>query len=500
MLVREGNMAKDLSDKSEEKLSGNIKITDNSNDSPSEPDLDKSKTLEEAINDDKKSTEAPDADTKEMLSAETEIEDDVLGSEVSEDLKNNSVQKSEKKPRNGKKALKILLVLILLAGIGVAAWYFLVKNKDTSSNTSSQQPAQQAVVPENTNTPDTVVYAYHEKDTDPYTLYWRPAEGGERSKIATLSKNEVLNQFDVQKNVVAYSTDTGINVSTDAGRTFSPIVEFEKTDGGNTLGDQVTSLQISKEGTKISYGFLKANTTEGNEATTVNLDGSDKEVLFTSKKPGVFIEAYSEKANKMVYWEGCYNCDGNFVDLKIRNLETNKDTTIEENLKNTVYGSRSFAISDDFSTLVAAQGTIDSSVDGGVGIALTGPFTINKFDLKTLEKTQIATVGSKNEKSANGTPKYREVLVGFVAGSNTSLYYTDDESIYTSDDGSQPTMMFSANKNILFAPFIGTDSAITGSGEDTSDYLLTNYDVAAKKTTKIFAGDNNTVIIGVATK
>ncbi|HMS23942.1 MAG TPA: hypothetical protein PKB09_04000 [Candidatus Saccharibacteria bacterium] len=493
-------MAKDVSDKSEDKSSGNIKINDGSNDMSSEPDLDKTKTLEEVMNEDQKPTEAPDADTKEMISAETEIEDDVLAGDVSEDLHNNSVQKSEKKSGSGKKALKILLVIILLAGIGFAAWYYLVKNKDTNSNNVNQQPTQQVVVPENTNTPDTVVYAYHEKDTDPYTLYWRPAEGGERSKIATLSKNEVLNQFDVQKNVVAYSTDTGINVSTDGGRTFSPIVEFEKTDGGNTLGDQVTSLQISKEGSKIVYGFLEANTTEGNEATAVNLDGSDKEVLFTSKKVGVFIEAYSEKANKMVYWEGCYNCDGNFVDLKIRNLETNKDTTIEANLKNTVYGSRSFAISDDFSTLVAAQGIIDTSTDGGLGIALTGPFTINKYDLKTLDKTQIATVGSKNEKNANGTPKFRDVLVGFVAGSNTSIYYTDDESVYTSDDGSQSTMMFSANNNILFAPFIGTDSAIAGSGEDTSDYLLTNYDVTTKKTTKIFAGDNNTIIMGVATK
>ena len=78
MLVREGNMAKDLSDKSEDKSSGNIKINDNSNDSPSEPDLDKSKTLEEAMQDNQESDKKPDADTKEMLSAETEIEDDVL--------------------------------------------------------------------------------------------------------------------------------------------------------------------------------------------------------------------------------------------------------------------------------------------------------------------------------------------------------------------------------------------------------------------------------------
>lgn len=495
-------MAKDLNEKSEDKSSGNIKINDNSNDDPSEPDLDKSKTLEEAIKDDKESPESPDADTKEMISAETEIEEDVLADDVSEDLQNNSVQKSEKKSSSGKgkKILKVLLVLVLLAGLGFAGWYFFVKQKDSASNTSNQQTNQQAVVPENTNTPDTVVYAYHEKDTDPYTLYWRPAEGGERSKIATLQKNEVVSQFDVQKNVVAYATDSGIKVSTDGGRTFSPVVEFEKADNGNTLGDQVTSLQISKEGTKIAYGFLKANTTSGNEVTTINLDGSDKKVLFTSKKVGVFIEAYSEKANKMVYWEGCYNCDGNFVDLKIRNLETNKDTTIEANLKNTVYGSRSFAISDDFTTLVAAQGTIDSSANEGLGIALTSPFTINKFDLKTLEKTKIATVGTTNEKNANGTPKFRDVLVGFVAGSNTSIYYTDDEGVYTSDDGSQPTMMFSANKNILFTPFIGKDSAITGSGEDTSDYLLTNYDVVTKKTVKIFAGDNNTLIMGVSTK
>ncbi len=500
MLVREGNMAKDNSDQSEDKSSGNIKITDNSSDKTTEHDIDKTKTIEEVMNEDEQSTKEPDTDTKEMLSAETEIDEDVLADDSPEELQITNTPKSSSKQNNGKKIIKILLVLILLAGIGFAAWYFLVKNKDSATNSTIQQPAQQAVTPENTNTPDTVVYAYHEKDTDPYTIYWRPATGGDRTEITKLSKNEVINQFDVQQNVVAYNTDAGINVSTDGGRTFNEVIQFDKADNGNTLGDQLTSLQISKEGTTIVYGFLKANTTSGNEVTSINLDGSDKKVLFTSKKPGVFIEAYSEQANKMVYWEGCYNCDGNFVDLKIRDLETDKITTIEANFKNTVYGSRSFAISDDFSTLVAAQGTIDNSVDGGVGIALTGPFTINKFDLKTLEKTKVATVGSANEKNPNGTPKYREVLVGFVAGSNTSIYYTDDESIYTSDDSSQPSLMFSANKNILYAPFIGSDSAITGSGDDTSDYLLTNYDVATKKTVEIFAGDNNTIIIGVATQ
>lgn len=474
------------------------KTSDNSDEISFDEDIkiDKSKTVEEAISETKE--KQPDQDTKDMLSAESEIEDDVLGDNT-DNLSDESVKtKPPKEPKNWKKFFKVLLILLLLAGAGAAAYYYFIKSKDSSNQqqtTTTDEPQQ---VVENSYTPDTVAYAYHEKESDPYTVFWRPADGGDRTQVTKLEKNDYITQFDAFLNIVAYSTTKGVFSSTDGGRTYTQIADLESS-GSEALGDQITSLSISKDGKKIAYALLpgKGQEKPKNTVFSIDPDGQNKTEMFSVDKAGVFIEAWNNEKNKMVYWSGCYNCDGNKLDLKIRDLSNDKEKQIDSSI-GIFYGGQSFGVSDDISSLAVALGS-PKAIDEGLG-SLIAPLTINKYDLSSLEKTEVATVGQAGEKNPNGTPKYREVLVGFTnVKDSTTIFYTDDEDLYTFDD-IKPVLVFSANKNILLAPFVGINTFITGSGDDTTDYLLTNYNSDDKKSKQIFAGDNNTVLFGVTTK
>jgi hypothetical protein len=458
-------------------------------------DLDKTKTIEEAINETPDSQ--PDEETKKMLSTDGEIDDDILA-ETSSNLarEENNDAKSPKKPKNWKKLFKVLLILILLAAAGFAVWYFVLTDKNVDNN-STQNVETQESVQENTNTPDAIVYAYHEKDTDPDTIYWRPANGGERTEITTLEKNTYVEHSDVFQNIVVYSTNKEISVSTDGGRTFKSIVQINDNTSSDALGDQVTSLKISRDGKRIAYGFLPEN--QNGQMISVDLNGQDKKELISSDK-ALFVEAWNASENKMVYWKGCYNCGGNTPDLQIRDLTTKKDKQIDESLKNTLNGLRDFAVTDDISTMVVAQGTPDPNAGEGLGLALIAPYTISTIDLESLEKTKVETVGTTGEKNPNGTTKYRQIIVGFFSPTK-HFYFTDENNVYQSFSGVKPAViLYSAKEDILHLPFASEEFVVAGAGPQDSDYQLAHYDVSTKKSAQVFIGDSQTSIFGVSTK
>ncbi len=484
------NKGKDSSDESNK--SGSI---DETNEPNSSEELDKSKTVEEAMSESEESH--PDEDTKEMLSPESEIDDDVLA-ETSKDLSNEESKpaKPPKQPKNWKKFFKILLILILLAGIGFAAWYFLLFKKD-NTNSATPQVETQETVQENTNTPDTVVYTYREKATDPDTLYWRPADSGERTKVKTFEKNVTIDHYDVFQNIVTYSTGKEIAVSTDGGRTYKQIVGINDNSASDALGDQVTSLKISRDGKRVAYGFLPEN--RDGQLFSVDLNGQDKKELLSIADNALFIEAWNASEDKMVYWKGCYNCGGISPNLQIRDLETKKDKQIINKGNAGDYGLADFSVSDDISTLVAVQGSPDPDPGEGLGITLVAPYKINSFDLSNLNKTQIETIGTAGEKNPNGTTKYRQIIVGFVSGTK-DIYYTDDNDVYLVKDTEDASLLYNAKDNILHLPFASEEYVVAGAGPVDGDYQLAHYDVSTKKSAQIFIGDNQTTIVGVSTK
>jgi len=457
-------------------------------------ELDMNATIEEL---ESGTSEGKNTDEAPMPDSDVEEDEDVVraAAENLDDDADHPPVKQVKLPSNRrKKVIMILLVLLLLGGGAAAAWYFFFR--DTASDQPpASAPVQEETVSQNTNTPDAVIYAYRENENSPDTLYWRPAEGGDRTEITKLGRDEFLTHYDVEKNVVAYATDKGIFLSSDGGRSFNEILSLEQA-ASDQLGDQITSLKLSNEANRLAYGLAPS---EGKSTIqSVNLEGQDKKELLESDKKGLFILKWSDEKQKMVYWKGCYNCDGNTIDPVMRDLAKGEEKQIDKTLKNTVYDS-GLAISDDLSTMVVAQGTPDDSANVGIGITLTAPYSVSSIDLESLKKIELATVGQAGEKNPNGTTKYRSVLTGFV-GNSTTAYYSDDESIYSLEGGDSPALLFAAKQDILYVPFINEDEYIVGFGESSNDYQLAHYSTDTKKTVQVFLGDDNTAILGVTTK
>ena len=220
----------------------------------------------------------------------------------------------------------------------------------------------------------------------------------------------------------------------------------------------------------------------------------------------MFISSWSTGKNKVVYQEGCYNCDGPRTGTFVYDTSSNKNTEIISGVKG--FDLNAVVASDDFTKVTYVESTANpnlagEALDGGSG----APYKINLLNLKTGKTTLVATIGTKNEKNSNGTYKYRFILAGKVLGTD-KFYYTDGEKqLFTFSTSSiTPSLAFSAGKNIYEVPLVAVNTTgdgqivFAGYGKDTSDYTLASYDTKTKKSVTIFQGDNNTVIFGVTTK
>jgi cytoskeletal protein RodZ len=391
-------------------------------------------------------------------------------------------QKGEKK----KLLLIVGLVVILLGGL--AYWWFMMRDNnnttDTNTTTKNQSQTTQST---NTYTPVNVAYAF-KGDNTPYTLYTRPAAGGERvAANQKLETSEYITDSDVNGDSIVLASDKAIYTSTDGGKTYKSVVKV-------TQGEEITSVKLSSDGKSMVYGFLAGGSTK-NIVKTSGLDGSGSKDLFTSEKMGVLITGYSSTKQQIIYRESCWGCDGPAELPILRDLKSNKTTNILSNKEQVEIAE--VAVSSDFTTLVYSQATYNATQDEP-GYAATAPFTIHKIDLSSNKDSTIATFGTKDEKNPNGTLRFRQVHVGFAAGSS-SIYYTDDSKLYLVS-ADKTSLIYEATKPLLYVPFVGSDTVIAGSGDQTADYKLVNYNYISKKSIDIFSGDNNTVIFGVTTK
>src|SRR5690606_6978958 len=175
----------------------------------------------------------------------------------------------------------------------------------------------------------------------------------------------------------------------------------------------------------------------------------------------------------------------NLADKKVSNLLSDVDS-------NTIQAA---AVSHDMSKLVFSQATVDESGDG-LGIAFVAPYKIQVLDISSGDISELATVGEAGEKNPNGTIKIRNVIVGFLAGTNTP-FYTDDSALFVGENSSAA---YESDSKIFKVLFVSENSVILSTGEQEVDYSLVNFDRTSKETANILAGDGNTSLIGVSTK
>lgn len=396
-------------------------------------------------------------------------------------------------PKKSKKKVFLILLLLVLIGGGAAAWYFLIYKKPAQpvvQQTTETKPAEETKPAAPTYEPNTVVYAYKAKDADPFSLYIRPAAGGDRTEVEKLGDKEIPNTYDVSGSNVAVAIGPSVLVSTDAGKSYTKIFT-----GVGTA--EITSLLFSTDGTRLAIAYL-ADANGKNVVKSVDLKGKDEKDLFTDSKAGVFLAGWDNKNQQIVYEDGCYNCDGPRSGVYLQDLSKKTTTQLLKGVDIKTLGH--IAVSSDFSTLVYQAGSLNAAADKDVTVGnfVGAPYTVGTVNLSSLKESTVATFGDKGEKNKNGTFKTRSVLVGFMAGTSTS-YYTDDANLYVAKTDT-PSNIYTATKPLLYVPYVSETTVISGAGDATSDYALTSYDVSAKKSTDIFSGDNNTILLGVTTK
>ncbi len=439
--------------------------------------IDTSQTIEEAAN----------------KTEDDSSEDDTLYRQAASEVAiEEPVDQPPKKPKKSrKKFLVVGLVLLLLAVAG--GWYFFLREKPAPapSQAPEQTEAPQAIGYE----PDAIAYTFRESSNLPHTLFWRLATGENRTQVRVLDRGDEISQFDVFGQTVVYSTARSVQLSNDGGRSYKEALALAP-------GEQVTSLRISDKG-NVAVALLPDNR-EANTVKSISATDGTVNELFTSKSAGVFVESWNEDKQLIVYQEGCYNCDGNSFGLSTINLADKKVTK----LLGSVDGKEvsSYAVARDGSKAVFVQGSIDSSSDG-LGYTTKAPYKIQSLDIASNKVSLITTIGTAGETNENGTVRRRNILVGFVAGSQAP-YYADGNSVqllFPSPDGDgevkPPVTLYEAREPIQHLPYVGEKVVIAGSGEqDAPDYTLVHYNIENQQATTIFEGDSNTLLFGVTTK
>lgn len=393
--------------------------------------------------------------------------------------------------KKSKKPLIITLLIIAFVTIGgcAAAWFWW-SNQPADSNTVTDQPAnssQQTKAPE----PNTVAYAFRTGEpTVPSNLFWRPADGGEKQDAgskanvgrALVHGNQIL--------IETYGTEgdaPGILYSSNGGKTYAPIFTGKKPATQSDMGDQITGLVFASDGKSVFFGLLS---NEGkNTVKRIFFDKPDVTTdIMTSDARGVFPIAFNVKTQKLVFHEGCFNCDGNFSPTIFSYDVTSKQrsTLIDGTDKHlTVIANKSAT------RLLVTAPTVDATktgVNSFFGYYVGAPYTITVYDLESNKSLEPAfTVGSASDNTY--------VRSGFMADDNTP-YYVMGSQILMPGKG-EPTLLYEAGKDIHEVFYVSATTVFASVGT-YDQYTLNRFGIKTQETKQLLSGDDtSTRIFGI---
>ncbi|HTE22186.1 MAG TPA: hypothetical protein VK674_04035 [Candidatus Limnocylindria bacterium] len=386
------------------------------------------------------------------------------------------------RPGRKKLVLGILLCIIVLGG-AAGTWFAMNRDKpqpaaQPANNQTVQEPAERQLVP------STLVYAAG--DVSKGEAGFRINQLGSDIYAVThkLAKDVTPYGATVYKNQVAViavphaANKEGLSVlySKDSGKTYQSIFTGTPAKGA-ALGDQITSIDFSDDGTKLLIALLPE---AGGKNTVKELDPATKVTkdLFTASESGVFVEAYSPAKKEIYYYAGCYNCDGNpFNKLLKRDLATNKETTAYEDRAHT--GLKT-VLSHDLSRVLLLKGSEQTGIESGP------PYDLVEVDLKSKASTALFS----NYKAGLDYPE-----VGYLEGSDT-VYYTKGKDLYQYKSGSA-TVLFTSTQELQDVHFVNESTAVVTSGDQKTS-MVSSVDLKTKKSTRMLDADGNTFVFGVS--
>lgn len=398
---------------------------------------------------------------------------------------NTQMTTSAEKPKSKKKMLIALVVIVLLAAGFAAYWLLLKEDKNESSQQTAQQSSETSNVADEIQklgAPDTVPYAFQTDDSEPISIFWRPATGGERTEVGPLADKSYISQSAIHGQQVVYATENAAEgqaeqalwYSNDAGKSYSKLLELEN-------GAQVTSLIFSTDGSKVLAAVLPVSAGK-NTVKEIDVTTKTANDLFTNDNAGIFLTAYSVTKKQVMFFEGCYNCDGGSrTKLLKRDLASSTNSTIIDSGEKVFSG---VVIRSDLAEAMVVESKLDPSDEG-----IPGPIAPHELKQIDLNSGNSKTISTENTSHFNN--------FGYLADGETP-YYSVGKQVFSFKD-EKSTTLYESTQDILGILYVSDATVIVANG-NFEDFTLLSYDIAGKKSTNILKGDNNTTILGVTTK
>lgn len=409
------------------------------------------------------------------------------------------------KPKKRKLWLIILVVAILLLAGASAGAYMYSSNRAGEDSATSNEASGEVEKEDNEElskpkigvTPLRVIYAFREKDTDPYTIYSRPADGGERTELFTAGTTG-WGRASTNGQVYLVYDEFNIWVSTDKGVSFKNILKSQET-------DPITSAVVSYDG-KIVYAIWPGyyDQTEGDKAggqlRSMEPGGTADKLVKQLTTAGYLVGA-DVSNNIVLYRQGCYNCDGVSGTVYKYDPSTQAETTVFS--PKSEYTTLQKVASVDATKLLYLEYSIDQTppAEGCFGECVTGPVSLVEVEVDSGESRTLATFEEADYQDKPGYDQSAELRVGYAYDSNGAAlpYYTNTDNQVILVSGSKPSTMYESSQTLRDVMFVSGAGVIAASGK-YDNYILNNFNPANQQNAQILNGDTNTILLIVASE
>lgn len=385
------------------------------------------------------------------------------------------------------------LLAILIVTASSAGAFLWLNSRPADSNQANDLPvntSQQIKAPE----PNTVVYGF-KGDTlpGPGGLFWRPAVGGEGQ--ATTSKVYVGSTLIHGNQVLVESVGVdkkapAILHSSDGGKTYTAIFTGKPAATANELGDQITGMTFASDGKSVVFGLLPDGAKNTVKQVFFDKPNVTTDLMSTTAR-GVFPIAFNAKTKRLVFSEGCYNCDGNGASTSAIAYDVASQTrTILIDGTDKHLG---IIANESATRLLVTTPTVDQKRTGGIdggfwGYYIGAPYTLTIFDIETGKNIEPAL-------AIDDTLEKDYVRGGFMADDQTPYYFSGNKVFMPGKD--EPTLLYEAGQPILDAFYVSRDIIFASTGT-YNGFTLNRFEAKSQNTEQILTGDgNSTRIFGV---
>lgn len=393
-------------------------------------------------------------------------------------------------PKKSKKKILLIILLALLLAGGTAAAYFFFFKKEASAPAPSPQASTQQTETKPTG-PVSLNYLLPSGTNKPESIGQLNLSNNSAKTILELTDYQAVIESTVQGSNIAFvatpktgKTQSAVFYSNDNGTTYTKVYETKAYTGSNNIGDQITSLVLSNDGSLIIIGLLPQDTRK-NVVTEITPGTNATKALFTSDQAGIFLNAYN-KGKQIIYTKGCYNCGGELAKtIYSYDLAAKKETALVTTKDN--FDKRNIVANKDFTTLGYVETKLTTAE---VGPVPAGPYTIKQLTLSDGKSQTLATIGKANAPIVN-------LNLGYMADGKTP-YYVADKTI-TSLNGTKATTLFESTKdNVYEAYYVSADTIYfsLSLAADNPD-LIYRYKTADKTLTQLLKDIKPLSVIGV---